>query len=64
MKIKTIKNRMGRDFDAVYQCEHCGHEYEDIGYDDDHFRTKVVPVIQCPKCQRRGSNAGEEEARP
>lgn len=50
MHIKQIKSQRRRDFTAVYQCEHCLHEFEGSGYDDQHFHEHVVPDMECPKC--------------
>ena len=50
MKIKTIKSQSRRDFTAIYVCEHCGHEKQGSGYDDDNFHRKVVPAMKCDKC--------------
>lgn len=50
MTIKTIVSQRRRDFRAVYQCEHCGHEHEGSGYDDTYFHSQVVPKKKCPKC--------------
>lgn len=50
MKIKTIKSQHRRDFTAVYECEHCGHEHEGSGYDDTYFHAEVVPKMKCPQC--------------
>lgn len=57
MKIKAIISQHRRDFRANYECEHCGFEVEDSGYDDDHFHRKVVPQMKCDKC---GKTAGDD----
>ncbi len=51
MKIKEIKNQNRRDFTAIYQCEHCGHEHEGSGYDDSYFHQEVVPNMKRPECK-------------
>lgn len=56
MKIKTIISQHRRDFRAVYECEHCGHEHTGRGYDDANFHQNVIPGMWCPKCERK---AGE-----
>jgi ribosomal protein L37AE/L43A len=33
MKIKKILWQSRRDFEAIYECEHCGHEYKGDGYE-------------------------------
>ena len=48
---------MRRDFIAIYQCEHCGHEYEDSGYDDRNFHKNVVPSMKCPVCETTASES-------
>ena len=50
MKIKTILSQHRRDFDAIYECEHCGHERERSGYDDRNFHENVVPAMRCVEC--------------
>lgn len=50
MKIKKIKNRIRRDFTAIYECEHCSYTYEGYGYDDSHFHANVIPNMECKKC--------------
>ena len=57
MKIKTILRQNRRDFKAIYHCEHCGHEYEDSGYDDAYFHNVVIPDKECPQC---GKKAGDD----
>ena len=52
MKIKTILSQSRRDFTAIYECEHCGHEYKSFGYDDTNFHKNVIPKIACPKCKK------------
>lgn len=53
MKIKKIISQHRRDFRAVYQCEHCDHEYEGSGYDDAHFHQNVIPEKVCPECGKK-----------
>ena len=50
MKIKKITEQTRRDFWAIYECEHCGHEEEGSGYDDTNFHQNVIPNKKCPKC--------------
>lgn len=57
MKIKKILHQHRRDFRAIYECEHCGYEHEDSGYDDAFFHKKVIPDMVCPKC---GKKAGDD----
>lgn len=51
MRIKKILSRNRRDFQAVYECEHCKNTYEDSGYDDAHFHESVVPNMKCKLCK-------------
>lgn len=52
MHIKRILSQNRRDFHAIYECEHCGYEYKDYGYDDAYFHTTVIPSMKCPKCEK------------
>ena len=56
MKIKKIKQQTRRDFTAVYECEHCGHETSGYGYDDAYFHNSVIPKMECKSC---GKTAGD-----
>lgn len=55
MKIKEILYQNRRDFNAIYECEHCGFEKEGSGYDDAFFHTKVIPDMTCPKCGKKAA---------
>lgn len=57
MRIKKIIRQHRRDFEAIYVCEHCGHEEKDRGYDDAYFHREVVPAMVCEKC---GKTAAED----
>jgi len=50
MKIKKIIFQAGWDFEAIYECEYCGHEQKSRGYDDDAFCTKTIPWMPCLRC--------------
>lgn len=50
MKIKEILFQHRRDFEAIYECEHCGHTLKGRGYDDANFNNNVIPAMTCPKC--------------
>ena len=50
MKIKEILYQNRRDFEALFECETCGHEVVRGGYDDENFHANVIPKIKCPKC--------------
>ena len=55
MRIKEILHQYRRDFTAIYECEHCGHTYEDRGYDDAYFHNNVIPDMECPKCGKKAA---------
>lgn len=50
MHIKEILSQNRRDFTAVFECEWCGYQLRDHGYDDSNFHQNVVPKMRCPKC--------------
>ena len=53
MKIKKITSQTRRDFQAIYECEHCGHEESGYGYDDANFHQNVIPDMKCGKCGKK-----------
>ena len=53
MKIKKIISQSRRDFQAIYECEHCGFSYEGSGYDDRYFHEDVIPQWKCKKCGKK-----------
>lgn len=55
MKIKEIKSQSRRDFTAIYECEHCGHEEEGPGYDDSNFHVHVIPNMKCVRCDGKAT---------
>ena len=55
MRIKTRLHQSRRDFDAIYECEHCGFEKEDRGYDDAYFHSTVIPSMTCSECGKTGN---------
>lgn len=55
MKIKQIISQYRRDFQAIYSCEHCGHEKQSYGYDDAYFHNNVIPDMKCDKCGKKAS---------
>ena len=57
MKIKKILSQHRRDFQAIYECEHCGLEGEGYGYDDANFHQNVIPTMECKNC---GKKAGDD----
>jgi ribosomal protein L37AE/L43A len=56
MKIKKITSQHRRDFQAIYECEHCGHTKEGYGYDDANFHQNVIPKMECDKCKKKASD--------
>lgn len=50
MRIKQIISQHRRDFQAIYECEHCGHTERSYGYDDGNFHRNVIPAMPCAKC--------------
>lgn len=50
MRIHHKISQSRRDFRAVYECEHCGHQRTDYGYDDENFHRNVIPDMNCEKC--------------
>lgn len=50
MKIKKITWQNRRDFEAIYECEHCGSKQKGKGYDDDNYHRNVIPKMKCGKC--------------
>lgn len=57
MKIQRIISQSRRDFQAVYECEHCGHTAQSDGYDDANFHQNVIPHMACASC---GKKAGDD----
>lgn len=50
MRIKEILWQHRRDFQAVYECEHCGATVQGCGYDDANFHQNVIPKMKCQNC--------------
>ena len=61
MRIKTITYRHRRDFTAIYECESCGADQKDYGYDDAYFHENVIPAMQCKSC---GASSGQVTSEP
>ncbi len=57
MKIKKIVSQHRRDFTAIYECEHCGAEKQQGGYDDAYYHQNVIPEMTCDEC---GKTAGDD----
>ena len=60
MKINKITYQHRRDFQAIYECEGCGHRVEGRGYDDDNFHENVIPSMRCPECGKTGAECGDD----
>ena len=56
MRINKILSQHRRDFIAEYECEYCGHHYQDSGYDDTNFHANVVPKMTCEKCGKQADH--------
>lgn len=56
MKIQKIISQHRRDFQAIYECEHCGHTHEEYGYDDSNFHNNVIPDMECQNCKKKSSD--------
>ena len=56
MRIKKYLSQNRRDFFAIFECEHCGYEFERQGYDDNYFHETVIPKMKCPKCEKTAGN--------
>ena len=56
MRIKKIISQHRRDFQAIYECEHCGYTKRDYGYDDEYFHREVIPNKVCPKCGKKAAD--------
>ena len=54
MKIKEIISQHRRDFQAIYECQHCGHTKKGGGYDDSNFHQNVIPKMKCDDCGKTG----------
>lgn len=54
MKIKRIITQRRRDFIAIYECQHCGHEEKGYGYDDANLHKNVIPNMECSECGKKG----------
>lgn len=57
MKVQKMVSQHRRDFQAIYECEHCKHTYQGYGYDDEYFHHVVIPGIKCEKC---GKSSGDD----
>ena len=53
MHIKKILSQHRRDFRAIFECEHCGTQYEMGGYDDTNYHNNVIPSFECRNCGKK-----------
>lgn len=58
MRIKKLTRQYRRDFQAVYECENCGHTVEGGGYDDRNFHDNVIPDMKCRVCGMSRNDMG------
>lgn len=56
MKIQRVMSQWRRDYTAIYECEHCGHNVQGAGYDDQYFHEQVIPNMSCPDCGQTASD--------
>lgn len=55
MKIIKTYNWNRRDFYYDAECEFCGYiDKNNSGYDNDYYRSTVIPDKKCPKCGKKG----------
>lgn len=63
MKIIKMVSQSRRDFSAIMECEHCGHqELNKHGYDDDNYHQNVIPAMKCGKCEKTAGDDYEPQA--
>lgn len=53
MRIKKVFYRHVRDFIAICECENCGDERVEHGYDQENFHENVIPKMICLHCNNR-----------
>ena len=56
MRIKEITYQHRRDFQAIYECDHCGYTEEGSGYDDKFFHANVIPNMVCSECGEKAKD--------
>jgi len=63
MKIKSIISEYRNDFNAVMECEHCGHQSTlTTGHHDNYYHTSVIPAMTCKACgKNRSGEAGADK---
>lgn len=55
MRILKFISQHRRDFQAIYECDHCGDTHQASGYDDTNFHQNVIPDMVCKKCGKKAS---------
>lgn len=60
MKIQKIIYQNRRDFEAIYECEGCGHTIKSRGYDDRNFHDNVIPKMKCQECGKTSAECGAD----
>lgn len=64
MFIQKIIDRNRRDFTAIYECQFCGHELKQYGYDDSYFHNVAIPNMECPECGKSTSSHSTNDNKP
>jgi transcription elongation factor Elf1 len=62
MKIKKKTYLAKKDYQAVMECENCGHNQLQSGFDDYYYDTQIIPQVKCKMCKKSTSeieNKGE-----
>lgn len=61
MKIFKINSQSTTAFLADLICEYCGNvKINVLGYDDDFFHEKIMPIMKCEKCGSKTRNKGKQ----
>jgi len=58
MKIKKVLSQHRRDYTALMECEFCGHQQQDSGYDDRNYHDNVIPNQKCKSCNKSTVSEG------
>ena len=62
MKIQKKLRQYRRDFDAIYECEHCGATSNGDGYHDAFFHQNVIPNMTCLVCKKSSNGVASSSA--
>jgi hypothetical protein len=60
VKIRKIMSQHRRDFEAIFECEGCGHTELLRGYDDANFHQNAIPKMICEKCGKTSAECGAD----